>query len=178
METQQSAKTAAYRSRSVILAIDVGSSSVRCTAYDAGAVVSADDSDRSDRDKSTDDPADSLEVLASSSQARRSVHPSTGQIALENDDGTTLLDIIDMLVDDVLRKLQEKCRTSSFQVIALGFSSLVMNLVGVDRNGKLIGDSASMSYACSSTAEVIAEVQDLKRYVRIFSSQSLSSLGQ
>jgi gluconokinase len=48
-----------------------------------------------------------------------------------------------------------------YKVTAIGFSTFVMNLVGVDRHGHLVGDEATLSYACQ-TAEVNAEVEDLK----------------
>jgi gluconokinase len=122
--------------QSVIVAVDVGSSSIRCSAYDAT----------------------NYNVVASSSQQRRSVHPGTGRIILMDDtSGESLLDVIDGCVDDVLRQLLQ----GEYKVTAIGFSTFVMNLVGVDRHGHLVGDEATLSYACQ-TAEVNAEVEDLK----------------
>jgi sugar (pentulose or hexulose) kinase len=133
-------------SGSVILAIDIGSSSIRCTAYDVSNQASH-----------------QYRFVASQSQSRRSVQPRTGQIVLANNDGTTMLDDIDVLVDQVLSQLQS-ASNNTYNVIAVGFSSFVMNLVGVDVHGQLLGDHATLSYACSRS-EVNAEVKHLKRCV-------------
>jgi sugar (pentulose or hexulose) kinase len=134
---------------SVILAIDIGSSSIRCTAYDV-----------------SNQECNQYRAVASQSQSRRSVQPGTGKILLANDDdGTTLLDDIDVLVDQVLSQLQSVSH-EAYNVIAVGFSSFVMNLVGVDVHGHLMGDHATLSYACSQS-DVNAEVNNLKRCVRV-----------
>jgi gluconokinase len=142
--------------RSVVLAVDVGSSSVRCSAYDVIDYT----------------------VVASSSQQRKSVDPGTGQIILfntaidhdaEGKNNINLLDVIDTCVDDVLRQVlvlqpsKPATQECFYKVVAIGFSTFVMNLVGVDDRGLLIGHEASMSYTCSQSPEVNAEVENLKR---------------
>lgn len=64
-------------------------------------------------------------------------------------------------IDTVLSKCRDLLG-EEFSVIAVGFSSFTMNLIGVDENGVPIGEEASMSYACNS-AEVLEEVEHLKR---------------
>jgi hypothetical protein len=136
-----------YMSGSVILAIDIGSSSIRCTAYDV-----------------SNQESHQYRVVTSQSQSRRSVQPGSGKIVLLNDNSTTLLDDIDVLVDQVLNQLHSVTNVT-YNVIAVGFSSFVMNLVGVDVHGQWIGDHATLSYACSQS-EVNTEVKRLKRCVR------------
>jgi gluconokinase len=150
--------------RSVILAIDIGSSSIRCTAYETTL-------------KEND-----YSVVAATQQPRRSVHPGTGRIVLVNSssddadsnnknnnnnnsgspggDGATLhssvLDDVDASVETVLEQLLPQDK-----ILAVGFSTFNMNLVGVDRHGKLVGEEATMSYACQ-LPQVHAEVEALK----------------
>ena len=118
----------------VVLALDIGSSSVRCSAYTI-----------------------SDKIVAHASQERRSVLPNSGYIALQSDDGSGFMDDIDQVVDEVLRGLSEE-----YKVCAVGFSSFVMNLIGVDCHGNPVGDDATMSYACQ-TEEVLTDVEKLKR---------------
>lgn len=123
----------------VILALDIGSSSIRCTAY----------------------PFDSSSIsspIASSALPCRSVEPNTGKISLHMDiiDGS-LLDKIDQSVLKVLKELPE-----DVAVVAVGFSSFVMNLIGVDRHGTPLGDDFTLSYACN-TSDVAKECQSIRQ---------------
>eukprot|EP00978_Attheya_sp_CCMP212_P048251 scaffold493018_cov43-Attheya_sp.AAC.1 len=63
-----------------------------------------------------------------------------------------LFDEIDKCVDDTLMKLRrESIRCEfSFQVVGLGITSLVMNLIGVDEKGSTLGSHATLTYACNS----------------------------
>ena len=146
---------------SFILALDVGSSSVRCSAYEQHA---------------SSHPS---VVVASSRRARRSVHLD-GRVAWQSscDDAggegnasSSLLDVLDECVDDVLEQLRMRRSSSSdsddetIAIQAVGFTTFVMNLVGVDRDGNVVGgegDESTLSYACQ-IPEVNAEVEDLKR---------------
>lgn len=47
-------------------------------------------------------------------------------------------------------------------IVAVGFSSLVMNLVGVDAEGIPVGDEATLSYACN-LPQVATKVKELQR---------------
>lgn len=150
--------------RSVVVTVDVGSSSVRCIAYD----VTGYDQNSGPY---------SIVPVTSSSQKRRSVRPSSGRIILDSEqDGTAhgssvdgLLDTIDRCVTDVLESLPKTAAAAAtadsllFQVVAVGFSTFVMNLVGVDDCGRIVGATASVSYACSHAPEVHAEVEHLQR---------------
>jgi gluconokinase len=94
----------------------------------------------------------------------RSVHPNTGNIVLNgvNEDtgeSYSLLDEIDACIDKTLQALRSQ--QESFQVVGVGFSTFVMNLVGVDRDGNVVGEEATISYACNSP-QVAQECKSLK----------------
>lgn len=120
----------------VVLALDIGSSSLRCSAY-----------------------KDADSILVSKSIQRRSV--VGGRIVLYDKPAirSCILDDIDRLVDQVLKELED-----GYTVSMIGFTSFSMNLVGVDSEGKLIGEEATMSYACQDD-RVSKEVEALKVYV-------------
>jgi sugar (pentulose or hexulose) kinase len=122
----------------VIIAIDIGSSSIRCSAYTE------------------------LNIIASSSRTTSSVEVISGKINIQSTNaiGKTLLDQVEDCLDETLGKLQHMDDT--VQVVAVGFACFVMNLVGINRSGNIIGSEATMSYACSSD-EVANEVDCLKR---------------
>ena len=128
--------------RCLVLSIDVGSSSIRCTAYDVTSAAEC----------------DPLPVRAASSAPRKVIQPGTGRILVYSEDHT-LFDDIDQCVDEVVQQLNS-CMD---KVVAIGFSTLVMNLIGVDEHGIPIGNDATMSYACQTPA-VSQEVDRLKRY--------------
>lgn len=54
---------------------------------------------------------------------------------------------IDQCIDNVLSSLRPS--HSSYHIVAIGFSSFVMNLVGVDEMGEPVGNEATCSYACN-----------------------------
>ena len=138
----------------VILALDVGSSSVRCSAYDSlSPGISA-----AGKQGVEEPQLSRLRCLATSRRLRRSVD-FQGRIAWnESTCSRNLLDVLDECVDDVLNQneLQEK------QIIGVGFSTFAMNLVGVNRLGEMVGGDATMSYACQMP-EVNAEVEEIIR---------------
>jgi gluconokinase len=131
----------------IIITIDVGSSSVRSSAYalHSGGTLSP--------------------SMASASRPQRSVQPNTGKIVLKGvGDSPSLMDLADQCIDETLQKLRELFdRDQQWEVLGIGFSTFVMNLVGVSAAGEVIGEEASISYACNSAA-VGEEVQALKRY--------------
>lgn len=124
----------------VILALDIGSSSVRCTAYSKNgtSVMSL--------------PGNSCNI------SFRSVKPNSGKISLLFGKGT-LMDAVDESVSSVLRKLRGL--KQSFQVVGVGFSSFVMNLIAVDAQGKFFDEEASITYACNSP-EVVNECKQIR----------------
>lgn len=153
----------------VILALDVGSSSARCSAYQLV------------KDAETD--MMTLEALDECHAQRklRSVEPNTGNVILngqtEEGESYNLLDEIDACIDTTLQALRECHDEESFQVVGLGFSTFVMNLIGVDDQGNPVGEKATISYACNSPA-VAEECRNLKRFVRtVCLCPRLSSVG-
>jgi len=134
----------------LILTIDIGSSSLRCCVYRFHPAASA--------NVNTE-----LQVMegCGSSCVFRSVQPNTGRINLVDIDGKTIFDKIDECVDDTLENLRSRMSTP-FDIVGVGFSCFVMNLVGVDEDGRIVGQEASLSYACN-TPEVADECCLLRR---------------
>lgn len=124
----------------VILALDIGSSSVRCSAY---RIV----------DKDTTTP------LEQCCRKIRCVQPNTGKIQVVTEEGGSLLDEIDACIETMLHDLRQYW---DFQVVGLGFSTFVMNLVGVDTSGNVVGQEATLSYACNSS-DVVRECRTLRK---------------
>ena len=123
----------------VWLAVDIGSSSIRCSVFS--------------RD-------DQNEKLATVHYPRRSVQPITGRIRLEGtDDELPLLEAIDWVVDQAIDHVRKSI--GEIQVVVVGFACFVMNLVGVDDDEQPVPD-ATLSYACSSP-QVTQEVYRIKR---------------
>ena len=151
----------------LILAIDIGSSSIRCSAY---RMVTSDD------DKGSASTCTSRRVVASvegcsSSIKMQGVEPNTGKVRIyrKNDGGDEqcMLDDIDSCVDVTLDKIREKygASKSSYIVSAVAFSTFVMNLVGIDGSGKPVGNDATLSYACN-TPEVARECEAIRENLR------------
>jgi gluconokinase len=109
----------------IILAIDVGSSSVRTTAYRYSSSLTR------------------TNIVAipkcSSSITRPAVEPTTGIIQTNG-----LLDAIDSTIDEVLlklrstRKFDNNNNNQEFRIEAVGFSTFVMNLIAVNDDGSLV----------------------------------------
>ena len=70
-----------------------------------------------------------------------------------------LLDEIDSCIDEILNKLDEHS-----VVVGLGFSTFCMNLIGVDNRGRIVGEEATLSYACNN-GRVVQECKRLKKCV-------------
>ena len=143
----------------VILVLDVGSSSVRCSAYQ----IVENENDGTTSVEALDGCYAQLKI--------RSVQPNSGKIILngvKEDTGESynLLDEIDGCIHKTLASLREH-DFSSFQIVGLGFSTLVMNLIGVDKNGNVIGEEATISYACN-LPEVAQKCRNLKRFVVVW----------
>ena len=150
----------------IVLAVDVGSSSIRCAAYRINIITHH---------------VDALEDCCAKREAR-TVQPNTGRIQLDVPNGhqdhgennrhitvaqASLLDQIDSCIDDTLKLLRQRSTTTTqchrpYFIVGVGFSTFVMNLVGVDHDGQVIGEAASMSYACNSP-EATEYFQKLKR---------------
>lgn len=126
----------------IILTLDVGSSSVRCTSYHV--------LDRRNKGESYGENETCIEAVlgCSAFQTIRSVEPNTGKICLEH----SLFHKIDMIIDETISSLRQHFAhiSTPFRVVGLGFSSFVMNLVALDENGHVVGADASLSYACNT----------------------------
>ena len=124
----------------IILAVDAGSSSVRCSAYACAA----------GRVRPIDGASHRVPLAA--------VRPRTGHIRVD-----AVLSAIDACVDGVLAALRPTVRGADggVPIRAVGFSTFVLNLVGVDASGAPVGDAATLSYACSRD-DVAAECEALR----------------
>lgn len=134
----------------IILALDIGSSSIRCSAY---KIVSNDGGKAGTKVEPMSD--DSFAV-----RQMRTVEPNTGKIMLQTEGGTNLLDEIDGIIDECLEKLRNSA--DEIRVVGLAFATFCMNLIAIDENGKPVGKEATLSYACSTPA-VGEECRWLKR---------------
>lgn len=138
----------------VIVAIDLGSSSIRASAF---SLVEA------------DNDLNVVEAISGTSTSRplALVEPNTGRIKLylERDKkDETVFDAIDQCVDETLVKLRARLGRLAFEVVGVSFSNFVMNLLGVDEEGTVIGPEASISYACNSP-DIAEEVATIRKCV-------------
>jgi gluconokinase len=149
----------------IVISVDIGSSSVRCLAYNVDA-----------------EQVNNVcvkHVICSSSIQYRSVQPNTGKIAVTSkhlddctntDETISILDMVDSCVGKVLKQLNQTesfcgsapSTNNSDKIIAIGISTFVMNLVAIDQDGYLLGDEYTMSYACN-TGDVAREVLEIKK---------------
>jgi hypothetical protein len=159
----------------IILAVDIGSSSTRCTPW----VLQRPQSPVEGSETANSQPSlsfgvtplqeehgggcgDSV-VVARSVRQVRAIHPDTGRIISV----PLLLSAVDEVVDEILERMRTISSASSFafEIVGVGFTSFVMNLVGVDESGEPVDDDrATLTYACN-TPEVAGHVRALKRYV-------------
>lgn len=129
----------------IIIILDIGSSSIRCSAYF--------------RNKDS-----SVNTISSSFRKRSSVYPNTGKVRLVGyESSSSLLECIDECLDETLKKIPAEVH-GEFKIIGVGFTTFVMNLIGIDKNGCPVGEEATMSYACNNP-DVTKQVDTLKRYV-------------
>jgi muramidase (phage lysozyme) len=122
---------------------------------------------------STTDPpplVDTLKDIGHTIQLA-AIIPSTGHVRVQE-----VLNAIDKCVDETLRILRHTMMTvdsasdegagvvvggQTFRLVAVGFSTFVMNLVAVDIYGKPVGDVATCSYACNRE-DVVDECERLR----------------
>lgn len=128
--------------RSIILVVDAGSSSVRCIAY---ALLDSRSCTSEEVSTTSQPPIKAIEGM-SYSVPMMSVSPNTGYIRIHE-----VLDAVDLCIDEVLHLLRQTItdESNNYSISAVGFSTFVMNLVGVDKFGLPLGDEATMSYACN-----------------------------
>ena len=154
----------------MILALDIGSSSVRCSAFSTSC--SPQNDENGGGGGGDDDSSVAVKALPGMTASRtvQQVQPNTGKILHlfpDHDNGQpSLFDVIDQCVEETLECLRRRSAADvgggrPFRIVGVGFSSFVMNLVGVNGLGVPVGEEASISYACN-TAEVAKEVQSLQ----------------
>lgn len=128
----------------IVLALDIGSSSIRCSAYEV--------------------EGRKVELFRDCFAVRHisTVEPNTGKIMLSTAESISdgLLIEVDSIVDECLAKLR-RCNQTT-RVVGLGFASFCMNLVALNEYGKPIGKEATLSYACA-TPSVAEECRYLKK---------------
>jgi hypothetical protein len=161
--------------RSFLLAIDAGSSSIRCTAYEyhphhggGGGGSGTSDSNKHlallSSSSSSTQPPPLVTAVKGVSHAipLEAIVPITGHIRIHE-----VLEAIDNCVDETLKLLRQRMLscdlTHSYphQVVAIGFSTFVMNFVALDIYGDPVGDVATCSYACNRD-DVVEECQRLR----------------
>lgn len=159
--------------KELVLCIDLGSSSVRCSLYE---LPPNNDKQAHHHHHCGGGPIQQLRrrddgQVVSAAKSWQAVldgkiqwwQPQPQQSTNDSDNAQqplSLLDLVDACVQDVLDQVQQE----SVQIVAVGFSSLVMNLVGVDSKGQVI-PQATACYACNQPA-VANKVKELQRYVR------------
>jgi len=149
--------------KSIILAIDAGSSSVRCIGYEYHG-NNTEDTHNIDIDNINYNQSLSPLITAvdgvSHTISMSAINPNTGHIHTQQ-----VLSAIDECVDEALCLLRSAQHNNTsndrYQIIAVGFSTFVMNLIGVDINGDPVSDVATCSYACNRD-DVVRECQALR----------------
>ncbi|KAL7501983.1 hypothetical protein ACHAWX_000423, partial [Stephanocyclus meneghinianus] len=171
---------------SILLAVDAGSSSVRCKAYEFlphRSVEDANDNVGCNQDcggspssSIHDEPhRESMPLLRAMTDIHHAVPmtciiPNTGHIRIHS-----LLTAIDECIDNVLRLLRRSSmHNKEFRVVAVGFSTFVMNLVGVDDTGEPVSETATLSYACNRSDVV----EQCRRWNENLNSETLDALYQ
>ena len=132
--------------RDVILAVDAGSSSVRCSAFHA---VSA--------SAGLEGGCDVVRKIECHSIKLDALAPTTGRININ-----AILDAVDVCVDETLESIRRLFPGGTARVVSIGMTTFCMNLVGVDQFGEPVGESATLSYACNSE-RVAQECLSLKQ---------------
>ena len=166
----------------IIISLDIGSSSIRCSPYSIyfeSNSVRAVPSCASVRKISSVRPNSGKIILIhqitnkhcgpSSSRSDSELHLSDKECDSESST-KTLFDFIDECIDESLSKLRSEY--DRFQIVGLGVSSFVMNFIGIDEKGQLIptnvddsgggGGGHTISYACNSQ-DVVNECLKLKK---------------
>lgn len=129
---------------SIILSLDIGSSSVRCSAYNFNRPMNK---------------AVNVEAIRGCSSCRpiKTIQNDGEMIVCDH----SVLDEIDSVVDETLQRLRDVNNSKTFHVAAVAFTTFVCNLIGIDIDGNVV-PGASVTYACNST-RVIEQCRLLQR---------------
>ena len=146
--------------RSIILNVDVGSSRIRCSAayeyYDRHShhndVSSEEQMMGGDNSNGSSQLVNAIKCVIHTIPL--SAITETGNIHIHE-----VLMGIDGCVDEALKLLRR--HVDSYQVVAIRFTTFVMNLVAVDIHGDPVGDAATCSFACNRD-DVVKECQSLR----------------
>eukprot|EP00581_Thalassiosira_minuscula_P010723 CAMPEP_0183727474 /NCGR_PEP_ID=MMETSP0737-20130205/25728_1 /TAXON_ID=385413 /ORGANISM="Thalassiosira miniscula, Strain CCMP1093" /LENGTH=356 /DNA_ID=CAMNT_0025959125 /DNA_START=311 /DNA_END=1381 /DNA_ORIENTATION=+ len=168
--------------RSIILVIEICSSSVQCTACE----YHGSEHGHGHRDGRSDN-CFQREAMGYHSQPRLAAAPPSTFVIKHEDICHTIslvsvdcntghikifevLSTIDGCIDEVLRLLRERKekeeeekqtgKESEYQIVGIGFSSFG-NFVGVDPYGEPVGETATVSHACTRE-DVVRECQRLR----------------
>ena len=125
--------------RLIILAIDVGSSTIGCTGYEYNVIGPA---------KAVKGVSHTIPIST--------VIACTGNIRIHE-----VLTAIDNCIDKTLQLIRLHVSNSCYQVIAIGFTSFMMNLVAVDIHGDPVGEAATCCDMCDRE-DVVLECQRLR----------------
>ena len=158
--------------RSIILNVDVGSSRIDCSAYEyRHNIVSLEQwSLASCMLEAGDKGVMCVGGNSSSDQLVDRVIQHTIPLLAISDAGNVRINEvllgIDNCIDEMLKLLSQQhhhapAGDSSYQVIAIGFTTFVMNLVAVDIHGDPVGEAATCSYACNKE-DVVEECNRLR----------------
>lgn len=151
--------------KSFLLAIDAGSSSIRCTAYEYHPHhYPHGHGDGGGAGSTTTPPLVQAVEGVSHAISLEAIVPNTGHIRINE-----VLAAIDSSIDETLKLLHQKmivCNNVTpdscpYRVVAIGFSTFVMNFVALDIHGDPVGDVATCSYACNRD-DVVKECQSLR----------------
>jgi len=161
----------------LILAIDIGTSSIRCSAYQIHhpsppSSSASEDDDDDDTTITTSSTYPCIQYLPGSLSAKpiSMIEPNSGKIYLfprqqtydkEHIQNPSIFDWIDKCMAETIQFLRQYT-SSSFHIRGIGFSSFVMNLIGVDQWGLILHPHATFSYACN-TVQVQQECQQIQR---------------
>lgn len=117
----------------------MGSSSIRCTPF----ILNQTKQDENGHETSS--PVTAIPECVSTHKGS-SVEPGTGYIKI-NIEGKSIVEIISSSIDQTLSLL--RAREQEFEIVAVGITTFVMNLLGVSSDGTVSDSSHTCSYACN-----------------------------
>lgn len=147
--------------KSIILAVDTGISSICCTAYEYHGLGQFCLNQKWLIAEMIDGGSITTQFVSAVKGVSHmipisAVISNTGNIRINE-----VILAIDTCIDETLRNLRQHLSDSCYQVVAIGFTTFVMNLVAVDIYGDPVGDAATCSYTCSRE-DVVNECHRLR----------------